>query len=334
VTIGIRRARTPVAPARPTVPTEYPLLVDKHDYLPAADEVVDGWLQAANSSNVRTTAKIIRDLCPRPKMVIDPFVGTGSAAVAARLLDLPFFGIELDAVSAAVSAAKALAGPRHADLLADQPLDLRLDGLPAAVAEFHRELPQPDAHVISCLSLVAAVRAHVDPQPGVAVALRERMVRDLRGFRPPAPRNHVAWGDATTAAAWQRLGGAGLQAVVYTSPPFGVSSPRFQLPPAAHAVATEIFTRIGYRMPSAEPPEFGSYAELALGMLEQAMLRFDKVTVIAEHEPADDGSDVRFDLIDAVCDRFAGRVRQVRVLETKAFSGRGMLSLIVCDLRG
>jgi hypothetical protein len=316
----------PVELATDVLVTDCDLLAKAKDYFPSDAEAIDNWLQATNSSNVRTTAKIIKALAPQARVVVDPFVGAGSCAVAARRLDLPFYGIELDAVSAGVAAAKALGESRHADTYGIRPFGTEFSQLMATVTEYNTRFPQ-QAHAMSCLALLSAVRGQLGLPNNTP-----RIIRELRNHRSPQPANHVAWGDATEAAAWERFGRVSRPAVIYTSPPFGPSSPRFRVPRVAHGAARQIFAKQGYDRAQAEPPAFKGYTELTIGMLSQAIQHLRRATVIIEHEPGDEGEDRRHELAGQIQREFGRRVGRVRIEQSKAFSRRGRLSLIVCEI--
>src|SRR5204863_8392582 len=85
--------------------------------------------QAANSSNVRNTIKMIEDMCvryghPTPVRLVDPFAGAGSTAVAARIMGIGFFGIEIDPVLACIATAKVSARlPRRRPRMPARPAD-------------------------------------------------------------------------------------------------------------------------------------------------------------------------------------------------------------------
>ena len=284
------------------------------EYLPSADEPIDRWFQAANASNVRTTMAIVADLCPgEPAYVVDPFAGSGSAAVMARLLRIPFYGIELDPVLACVTVAKALARNVHAQ-----------DGF--------RPAGDRDALVSGCMGLVDEVARQTrddDRQP----PFRE----DLE--TPGAPvdeRTSVVQGDATLAANWSHITPPPGQGVLYTSPPFGPSSPQVRVDAGLrvraknllekHRVQRAEVTTAGYRSPEPDP-----YADLVVSLLRHAE-GLGPLTAIIEHEPPDDGHDNRPQVADRIGTDTGFEL--TAVLETRAFSRRGPLTLFVCESPG
>ncbi|MFJ9929470.1 hypothetical protein ACIRU5_26015 [Streptomyces misionensis] len=277
------------------------------EYLPDPCEPIDRWFQARNASNVRTTVRIVRDLCPDADLFVDPLAGGGSSACAARLLGLPFFGIELDPLLACVCLAKSVAGPEDASTLPS-----RVD---------------PDQPVASCLSVARRLSANTERPVSDG-----EMLADLEGGPNASAGSHVLWGDATQAAVWDELHEETRRAVLYTSPPFGFSSPR----PEPHAwLRTEAelaLTAAKAARSGTGPGTFPSYDQIASAVVFRAAQRFRRLTVILEHEPADDGSDSRVPTIRRLTESLGSRIRDVRVLECGVYSPRGLFSLIVFEV--
>lgn len=284
------------------------------EYLPSADEPIDRWFQAANASNVRTTMAIIADLCPRPPaFIVDPFAGSGSAAVVSRLLDVPFYGIELDPVLACVTIAKALARSEH---LHDD--------------EYQHSDPR-DALVTDCL-------AFLDEIPGSS-ATPAVFRQDLTTNEPPAhAATAVVHGDASAAETWTHVVPRSGPGVLYTSPPFGPSSPRVQVGDEVRERARALLEKheVSQEPESACPAGDGDrpappsgYADLVVAVLRQAR-RLGPLTAIIEHEPPDDGRDDRAEIAARIVSDTDAEL--AAVLETQAFSRRGPLSLFLCEL--
>ncbi|MBR7829525.1 hypothetical protein KDK95_24685 [Actinospica sp. MGRD01-02] len=306
-------------PAVPIVPRGYHRPGRLDEYLPSADEPIDRWFQAANASNVRTTMAIIADLCPRPPAyLVDPFAGSGSAAVVSRLLDVPFHGIELDPVLACVTIAKALARSEHVP-----------DGFAPAGGGGSRD--GRDTLVADCLALLEEIPGS---SAGPAVVRR-----DLRANEPPAhAATTVVHGDASSAASWSHIAPRPGPGVLYTSPPFGPSSPRVQVEDAVRERARALLEKHdvsrepGAGRPAADggrretPP---GYADLVVAVLRQAR-RLGPLTAVIEHEPPDDGRDDRAEIAARIVADTDAEL--TAVLETQAFSRRGPLSLFVCEL--
>jgi len=311
---------------------DYGLPQDRAAYLPDPDEPLDRWFQAGNASNADTIVAIARDLDVRnADIVVDPFVGGGSCAVAARLMGLPFFGIELDPILACATLAKTLCTPEHAAALTSVPDVTAGADLARALKAIRARCAPEDVLPVSCLAVVRGLRAEAGSPLPVA-----DVVDDLRRGTPAArPPGRVVCGDATGKESWNALGDLrGSHALVYTSPPFGVVSPRVAASSALDTAARGVLRRAGLAMRPGLPATFDAYRDIAMGMLAQATEALARATVIVEHEPADDGSDARLGLAEDVRVRFGDRVRDLRILESQAFSWRGPLSFVVFELVG
>lgn len=281
------------------------------EYLPSADEPIDRWFQAANASNVRTTMAIVADLYPgEPAYVVDPFAGSGSAAVVARQLRVPFYGIELDPVLACVTVAKALAREVH-------------------VRSGFRPAGNRNALASGCLGLVDEVARQTRDTDA-----RPAFHEDLRAPGAPADeRTSVVQGDATLAASWSHITPPPGHGVLYTSPPFGPSSPRVRVDASLRARAQNLLkehrvqqtgaTTAGSSFPGPDP-----YADLVVSMLRHAE-GLGPLTAIIEHEPPDDGLDNRPLVADRISTDTAFEL--TAILETRTFSRRGPLTLLVCE---
>jgi len=281
------------------------------EYLPDRSEPVDRWYQAANSSNVRTTRRIIEDIVGgRPRMVVDPFAGAGSAAVVARQLSVPFFGIELNPILAAVTLAKARATAACARQLPAKPGG-----------------PPTDDLTLGCLDLVRELRAQTGDPLSVSA-----MVRDLERAELPVVENVVVHGDATEAACWERIPRVNGPALIYCSPPFGETSPRPRATTALDSKAERLLSAAQLSHCVGPVGRFASYIELVVGMLRNVEAAFDDgVQVIVEHEPSDRPSPTERDLVVAEITANTS-LRDIRVKELGSFSRRGVLSLIIGEI--
>lgn len=295
------------------------------EYLPNPGEPIDRWLQMPNASNIRTTAKILTKFgLGAVDAVLDPFAGGGSTAMAARLMRRPFFGIELDPVLACVSIMKSSIGPEHAGWLRRALNEYRTRGSVSTRQNGASDQGYP------LLSSCAEVLLETLAQATRAVSPSE-MIADVTGA-PPSAGSRLIWGDCATMEAWDNLSLNGRHIALYTSPPFGAGSPRLSVPPEVRARAANILQSAAL---AATDPGFGPFPEfvtLTVEMLRQAADHLPHVTFIIEHEPADDGSDCRADLVDALHGEFGSRLNDLRVLECPAFSWRGHLSLITGEL--
>ncbi|MER6539095.1 hypothetical protein ABT215_35985 [Streptomyces sp900105755] len=252
----------------------------------------------------------MRDLCPEADLFVDPLAGGGSSACAARLLGLSFFGLELDPILACVCLAKSTAIADHARVLP-----------PSAT-------PSHDEPVVSCLAVTRRLSAGTDHPVSSAA-----MLADLERDAPAPTLPLVLWADATQATVWDELHVEAQHAVLYTSPPFGINSPRPQAPSELYADAVTALASAEAARASAGPDTFASYEEIATSVVVHAARKLGRATVILEHEPADDGSDARGSTARLLLDSLGDRVESLRILECGAYSPRGQFSLIVCEVR-
>ncbi|MGW2128734.1 hypothetical protein [Streptomyces coelicoflavus] len=158
------------------------------------------------------------------------------------------------------------------------------------------------------------------------------MLADLAASPCASAKSRVLWGDATQVEVWDELPEEARHAVLYTSPPFGLSSPRPQAPPGLRAEAELALVAAKAARSGIGPGTFASYDQIASAVVLRAAHRLRRLTVILEHEPADDGSDSRLPTIRRLTDALGGRIRDVRILECGAYSPRGLFSLIVCEV--
>jgi hypothetical protein len=298
-------------------------------YFPDPSEPVDRWFQADNASNPRTTADLIMSISrDKPRLIIDPFCGSGSTASAARLLGLPFYGIEADPVLVCTSVAKAWGHVRHAALLPASPDAHTPAGLAPALEHIRRSCDPEDARVASAMTVLAAFRSTRNERLETA-----EIAGDLAAWPGPVPAGQIVRGDALRTASWQRLSLPCTDAIMYTSPPFGLSSPAIHPPEYVTAAARAVLAASNADLLEGEVPPFRGYASTAVGMLRQSAAYLTCGTLIMEHEPDDLGMDSTVAVVDAVAAEFPGVIHSPRIMRCGAFSRRGMLSLIICDLR-
>lgn len=300
----------------------------RDEYLPDPTEPVDRWYQAGNASNAAATVSIVEDLRPADvDVLVDPFAGGGSSAAAARAMGLPFLGIELDPVLACICTAKAVSGPRDGREWIMNPALRDPDRIADVVAVTQVNGPHRDALAVSCLALTFWIRA-LSGNPMTP----DEIIGDLVTVPAAHPNSRVVGGDSTAPASWATLRATECHAVVYTSPPFGVTSPRLEVAPAIRKVARKVLTTAG--MWGVDARSTGArYEDLTLAMLHRVTEHLSQATVIIEHEPDDDGDDARGRVTQRINAEFGGVIRDVRILECGAFSRRGALSLIVCEFR-
>jgi hypothetical protein len=306
-------------------------------YFPDPDEPVDRWFQADNAGNPRTTADFIINVSrERPALVVDPFCGSGSTSSAARLLGMPFYGIEADPVLACTTVAKTWADAAHAAALRASSGPGTQGSLVPLLARMQRSRGPDEAPVFSALAVLAAFRE----AQGKPLDMAE-LTGDLTAWPGPVPGGRVVRGDSRSGTTWPRLGLPRASAVLYTSPPFGPTSPVIRPPAQVKAMARAALREFSADTPGEESPAFPGYAELTLAMLRQAVAHLTRGTLIIEHEPGDkpddrpdgQGADSTGTVIDAVSAEFPGVIHSPRIVRCGAFSQRGMLTLIVFDLR-
>lgn len=308
----------------------------KARYLPDRHEPVDRWFQAKNAGNAETTAQFIAGICDEePELVIDPFCGSGSTATAARLLGLPFYGIDSDPVLSCVSLAKTSASGRHATLLPALPEAKTPGQLASALGQIRSSCDREDARVVSALTVLSAFRrAKRRPLAAATIA------GDLAAWPDPVPGGYLTRGDARSAVSWARLGLPQARVVMYTSPPFGLTSPVIHPPAYVRRAAISVLGAFDADVLGETTPEFPGYAELVIGMFRQAAAYLTRGTLIVEHEPDgverepdDPDADETAAVIRAVDAEFEGVIHSPRVIRCGAFSKRGMLTLMIFDLR-
>lgn len=298
-------------------------------YFPDRSEPIDRWFQAENAGNPRTTAKFITGMCPeRPEFVIDPFCGSGSTATAARLLGLPFYGIEADPVLTCASLAKVWAAKRHAALLPVLP-DARVPGELVSALDRVRDSRDPeDALIVSALMVLSAFRS-AQQRPLEA----DTITADLAAWPDPVPGGHLTRGNALSSSSWRRLGLPRARAVMYASPPFGATSPAIDPPGYVRAAAVSMLEAFRADVLGGVTPGFPGYAAIVVGMFRRAAAYLTRGTLIVEHEPDDSGADGTTEVIRAVDAEFSGVIHSPRIIQCGAFSRRGTLSLMVFELR-
>jgi DNA methylase len=301
------------------------LPLDKEAYFPDPAEPVDRWFQADNSGNAQTVRKLIRFFAPRAESVIDPFAGAGSTAAAARSLGMPFFGIEHHPVLAAACLAKLHTSRPHVGLLGETLSTDDTAALEQTLIDIKNRTEGALTRDLSALAIICYLSAR-SGRPLTAEAL----AADLRSIPAPPPAGSVVYGDCTTPGAWHLARIPSRPSVVYTSPPFGASSPKLKAPAPVELSAAELLRSAGLESGSLSD-RFTSYTELTLGMLRQALPRLMHSSVIIECEP-DHGKDPGESLLERIIDEFGAIVRRVRLFDCGSFSKRGRFSLLVFDV--
>ena len=309
------------------MPLSLPL--DAERYHPDPREPVDRWFQTASASNVRTTMEVVADLVgPSCSAVVDPFAGGGSSATAARLMNLPFFGIEIDPVLACVSLAKSRATAGHARMLRRLPPIRDLKSLLSVLAMLPVCGSADEVTVASCLAIVLALRASRGTPLGY-----EEVASDLTRHRPPAATGQLVCADARAPAGWRALQVPTKGAVLYTSPQFGRRSPLLGAPPQLTAAARDILAAAHADHGRETTLENAGFTATTVATLRQSAMMMQRATVVIEHEPDDDGHDATEEVLEQAAAALPGRVYDARVIICGQFTWRGPLSLIVFDLR-
>lgn len=304
------------------------LPLNEKRYLPDPDEPVDRWYQARNASNARTTVELIEALVPHPvDFVLDPFAGGGSSAYAARLMRLPFYGIESDPVLACVALAKARSDNRHAALLRQLSAVVSQADVGGVLETIRTRCPPHDVTAVSALAVVVALGAFQD-----RAVTPEAVAHELGSAESAIPFSRVVLGDAADPAAWDRLAIPPRSAVMYTSPPFDVTSPRLGAPEHIAKAATDVLRWEQNDSLDDRVIGPGSFLNTTSAMLNEALPRLRNATLIIEHEPDDRGLDAT-EAVTAAAERLSERVSGRQIIRCGAFSRRGELSLVVLDVR-
>lgn len=300
--------------------------LDAERYRPDTHEPVDRWFQAANASNAQTTAEILRLL--GGEVVLDPFCGGGSTAAAARICGLSFYGIEHDPLLACVSLAKAEGRSWHLPLLPDSRGAADDGWLENALAGMSTRVDPADVPVVSALAIVIALRAARKQSFDLAT-----LSADLDASPTEAKPGRIVCGDATSDTAWDMLEMPGTDAVVYTSPPFGPSSPTLSAPPSIRAAAGAVVEAAGtlaHGTALGAPP---SYPDVTMGMLHHMVSRVDRGRLVLEHEPDDDGMDSTGILMERILAELGDVLHSPTVDRYESFSPRGPFTLICYRIR-
>ncbi|GAB2603915.1 hypothetical protein Aab01nite_47640 [Paractinoplanes abujensis] len=303
--------------------------IDSRGYDPDPSEPVDRWFQAKNASNARTTADILSKLrTAGPAVVIDPFCGGGSTAAAARILGLDFFGIERDPLLACVTLAKATAQFRHVPLLPPLAAAGQTGWLTSALTDIADRIDPADAVVVSALAVLAAVRAAHG-----RTAHASMFATDLEIAPPRSSTVRVVCGDATDPQAWRALNPAATPALVYTSPPFGPTSPTVTAPAEVRTAASAVLERVGAMVgqPTGSAPR--PFTELTVGMLRRLTEHVHHGRLVIEHEPDDVQADSTGPLVDAIQQHLSPALHTPGIDRYEAFSARGTFTLISYRVR-
>ncbi|MGW2650983.1 hypothetical protein ACWC2T_40405 [Streptomyces sp. NPDC001393] len=280
------------------------------EYLPDRDEPVERWFNAPNTGNARAIARTIIDLTPEfPAVVLDPFCGAGSSAIAARHLGIPFVGMEIDPVLACVSLAKSHCEPVHG-------------------AGLHRPERSDDDLPLRCLRVVQELQS----LDGSGRLNEQQITEDLARAPAAVPGGAMVCGDSTVPANWSDLSIPDRDVVVFTSPPFYSTWSPPHVPERVRRAASAVFcdtkpARLG--RPDTQPQPSGQYCDLVIGSLRAMMSVAAHGIAIIEHEPGDDSTGKRLQVLsDRINEETEGEV--VEILATDDFSGAGILSLVVC----
>ena len=153
-------------------------------YYPDRSDSIDKWFQTSYSANASTIQRIILDIAGHmPSQIIDPFSGAGSTAVAARRLNVPFFGIEIDPILAEISSLKASLSLPDIERLAEVfPPVINLTYLLEATRV-------PQSRFIRGASLVAILNG--PPRGMPKTELISLLSEGVATTPPPNPRSHV-----------------------------------------------------------------------------------------------------------------------------------------------
>jgi hypothetical protein len=301
----------------------------KAHYLPDPKEPIDRWFQPSNASNARTTAEIVRQMVTtRPSILIDPFAGGGSTAVAARILRLPFFGIEINPILACVTLAKSQGQLRQAQFLASAAKEHGPQHLDQTLA-YLRALCQPaDVPAASALAVLSALRTLHNSDMRADEVVGDLTLYDLN----ETPDGRAICGDASEADSWEALELPACDAVIYTSPPFGLTPSRITIPAHLERSARQVLQEAHCATDSVTEARRTKYADITIAMLRMAIEHVSRGSIIIEHEPDDEGMDSTSMVVERASAELLGRIHNPQLINCGKFSRRGTLTLITFDL--
>lgn len=306
---------------------DFPL--DSAGYRPDVHQPVDRWFQALNASNARTTSAVLKLVdVENTGVVLDPFAGGGSTAIATRLRGHTFYGIEHDPLLAAITVAKAEGRPEYVRSLPDTAGAAEQEWLTEALTDIHTRLEEDRALVVSALAVVVALRATMGA-PLDAAALGA----DLAAMPTEAGPGRMVCGDATDPDTWDLLRLPRTGVLVYTSPPFGPSSPTLEAPPVLRDQARRLLAGHGRLHTGATGNAAPEYVDITMAMLHRLTEHVDRGALVLEHEPDDNKSDSTDTLLARIQDELGHVLHSPLVNRYDAFSARGPFTLITHRIR-
>jgi hypothetical protein len=298
------------------------------EYFADQSQPVDRWCQIGFSANSATVRRIICDVNGGvPAVIVDPYCGYGSTAVAARRLSVPFLGIDVDPLMTAVTSLKAnLAVEDLPTLRSNIPRHMTVQWLGASgLGPFQRVV------VEAALAGVLMHRSRVE--------LLEQVRVDLIDWMYPPSDATIFCADSNELATWRavktafRRPGAG-GAVMFASPSFPGSAnaaPRG----AAWQIVRERVAKL-YTAPQSGSPvvDRRSSEDVTLdvpSVLLNGIEALGPYVGIIEYEDPSPSMSGLASLTESV--GALGRTEVREILKTRQFSSLGILYMLVIEGR-
>ena len=120
---------------------------------------------------------------------------------------------------------------------------------------------------------------------------------------------------------------------MYTSPPFGLTSPVIHPPAHVRTAAVSVLGAFNADVLGGTTPEFPGYAGWCRHAPPGRSASDARDADRGADEPDDSGVDGTAAVIRAVDEEFNSVIHSPRVIQCGTFSRRGMLSLMIFDLR-
>ena len=296
-------------------------------YYPDTADPIDRWFQASFSANARTVERVIVDVFGgTPRQIVDPFCGAGSTAVAARRLQVPFLGIELDPILAEISRLKLSLSVDDLPLVASVlPSSVSVDWLMGI-------LPTVMPRCVVGAALVGILAGR--PRELKSSELLSLLSAGLLSTTDPTSQSGINCADSRRTEGWE--GAQAVQGtVVFASPPFCDSDvgqwedavALCNISQLREVIATEVWK---HPLRSVAPKEEDSI-RLICSVLTAGRQACSEFLSIVEYEDTS-GEMLSIGSVVAALNALPG-MEVIEVLRTGNFSGKATLFEIIAESR-